>query len=277
MMRAKTSDDGGAYALRHALEAIADATGDVDAFIAQQTGHSREVPAIAAEIARRLLDADRPEEAFAAIEAVRERRPGWIPVEWEEMRIRALDALGRADDARAFRWDCFARSLNPDHLRAYLKPLPDFEEMEVEERALDHALTFANVHTALHFLATWPALGHAARLVTSRSAELDGTHYELLTPAANLLDQAAPLAATLLRRALIDFALEKARVKRYRHAARHLRECAHTANPHRELGGLRHPRRLPARPPTNPWQEVVLLGGGWFRRPSSMTRRAGKR
>ncbi|WP_341776767.1 DUF6880 family protein, partial [Meridianimarinicoccus aquatilis] len=38
-----------------------------------------------------------------------------------------------------------------------------------------------------------------------------------------------PLAATLLKRGLIDFALQNSRVKRYRHAARHLRECKNLA------------------------------------------------
>jgi hypothetical protein len=35
-----------------------------------------------------------------------------------------------------------------------------------------------------------------------------------------------PLAATLLLRAMIDFTLKKGRASRYRHAARHLAECA---------------------------------------------------
>ena len=38
-----------------------------------------------------------------------------------------------------------------------------------------------------------------------------------------------PLAAILLLRAMINFALKENRVKRYRHAARHLEECASLA------------------------------------------------
>jgi hypothetical protein len=34
----------------------------------------------------------------------------------------------------AFRWQCFERTLSIAHLRAYLKRLPDFEDMEAEER-----------------------------------------------------------------------------------------------------------------------------------------------
>ena len=60
----------------------------------------------------------------------------------------------------------------------------------------------------------------------ARAKELDGNHYELLTPAADALAAKYPLAATLLLRAMIDFSLTKSRVSRYGHAARHLRDCA---------------------------------------------------
>ncbi len=62
-------------------------------------------------------------------------------------------------------------------------------------------------------------------LIAERHGELDGNHYWLLTPAADLLDQRYPLAATLMLRAMVDFALDKARSKRYGHAARHLQSC----------------------------------------------------
>ncbi|MEM6942649.1 MAG: DUF6880 family protein [Pseudomonadota bacterium] len=129
-LSAQAGDDDSRFMLRAALAEIADATGDVDAFIAQQTERSREMPAIAAQIANRLLDADRIDEAWAAIEAARKRRPGWASFEWEAARIRVFDALGRPDEAQAFRWECFAQSLDADHLRAYLKRLPDFEDTE---------------------------------------------------------------------------------------------------------------------------------------------------
>jgi hypothetical protein len=81
------------------------------------------------------------------------------------------------------------------------------------------------VHHALGFLVTWPALDQAAHLVLARANELNGNFYEVLAPAAAALETKHPLAATVLRRALIDFALERNRTKRYQHAARHLEEC----------------------------------------------------
>ncbi|MFN4090360.1 MAG: DUF6880 family protein [Alphaproteobacteria bacterium] len=227
-----------ASAVRLALGAIADAQGDVDAYIAQQAGKAKTVPAVAAEIARRLLAAGRADEALSAIDAVHADRSGWIPVEWEEVRLDVLEALGRYDEAQAFRWDCFARSLNQVRLRAYLKRLPDFDDLAAEERALAHVLAFPEVHYALGFLVSWPALDKAAHLVLARAAEIDGNVYELLTPAAAALESAHPLAATVLRRAMIDFTLGQARSSRYRHAARHLLECAGLAAQIVDFGDL---------------------------------------
>ncbi len=217
------------YALRMALEQIADVEGDADAYIAQQSDLARKAPQVAAEIARRLLEAGRVEDAWKAINAPDEVDRGWIPYEWEATRISVMQAMGQTEAARDFMWTCYARSLNPDHLRAWLGGLPDFEDVDAETRAMEPALGFEDFTTALHFLMNWPAIEQAATLITIRAAEIDGHHYELLGPASDALEDRHPLAATLLKRGLIDFALQNSRVKRYRHAARHLRECKNLA------------------------------------------------
>jgi len=215
--------------IRLALQEIADAQGDVDAFIAQQSEKARTVPAVAAEIAQRLLKAGRAEEAWSAINAVEQKRRDWIPFEWEQVRVEVMEALGRKEEAQAFRWSCFERTINDAHLREYLKRLPEFEDIEPEQRAMATALRFPEIHQALAFLISWPALDKAAALVVERAKELNGDHYEVLSPAADTLAGKYPLAATLLLRSMIDFSLKQNRVKRYRHAARHLVECASLA------------------------------------------------
>ena len=152
--------------VRLALTEIADAQGDVDAFIEQYEEETRKVPKIAAEIARRLLSAGRAQEAWQTIEATEHRRRhsgwDWPDFEWEDARIDVLEALGRADDAQAARWGCFERSLSSAHLRAYLKRLPDFDDLEAEKKALDYAQRSRNLLQALSFLVSWPALDRAA-------------------------------------------------------------------------------------------------------------------
>jgi hypothetical protein len=222
--------------VRLALQEIADAQGNVDAFIAQYDERTRKMPRIAAQIAQRLLAVSRATDALHAIEASEQRRDGWPDLELEDARIDALEALARGDEAQAARWSCFERALSGEHLRAYLRKLPDFEDMEAEERALEHVERSDNVLQALAFLVSWPALDRAARFVTLRMAQFDGDHYEVYSPAADALAGKHPLAATLLLRAMIDFTLANARSSRYRHAARHLMECASLASAIPEWG-----------------------------------------
>jgi len=85
---------------------------------------------------------------------------------------------------------------------------------------------------------SWPSLDRAARTQIARAKELDGDHYELLTPAADALAAKYPLGATLLLRAMIDFSLTKSRVSRYGHAARHLRDCAGLASAIGDFGSF---------------------------------------
>ena len=66
----------------------------------------------------------------------------------------------------------------------------------------------------------------AARLVEERADELDGNRYEILAPSAEALEAEHPLAAVLLWRPMILFALEKKRTTRYRYAGRHFLSCA---------------------------------------------------
>lgn len=222
--------------VRMTLKDIADAMGDVDAFIAQYQPATRKVPKIAAEIAARLLAADRAEDALGFIERADVSNDHWVPREWQDTRLDVLEALGRKEDAQAFRWACFERTLLSDYLRAFLKRLPDFEDIEAEERAMDYAAANSSLTPALGFFLDWPSTEHAARLLIDRQSEINGDHYEFLVPAADALSEHHPLAATLALRAMIDFTLSKARFKRYGYAAQHLAECAVLASRIEEYG-----------------------------------------
>ena len=181
--------------IRLALQEIADAQGDVDAFIAQQSEAAKTVPRVAAEIARRLLDANRAKEAWKAINTVDENRPGWIPFEWEEVRLDVLEALGRKDEAQTFRWQCLSeRSTAPIYelisnecliLMTLRRKSAQCRTLSISERASGFSIS-----------SVWPVLDKTAALVIRRSSELDGDHYEILSPAADALVAKYPLAAT---------------------------------------------------------------------------------
>jgi hypothetical protein len=224
--------------IRLALEDIADAEGDIDAFIALKSEQAKSQPSVAAEIARRLLATGRASEALDAVNRVDRNQPHLLSIEWEVACIDALEALGRRQEAQDFRWQCFERALSAQHLRSFLKRLPDFDDVEAEDKAFAYISRFPDVHRALAFLVSWPALAKASELAIARSAELNGDHYEQLTSAAEALRERYPLAATILLRAMIDFALYRVRATRYRHAARHLTDCGILARNIEDFGGL---------------------------------------
>ncbi|MFT7146991.1 MAG: hypothetical protein ACJASZ_001873, partial [Yoonia sp.] len=85
---------------------------------------------------------------------------------------------------------------------------------------------YPNVSTALAFCLEWPDLLTAAQVIETRAYELNGDNYGLLTPAAEALRVRHPLAALLLWRAMIDYALEQGRATRYGNAADYLSDCA---------------------------------------------------
>lgn len=216
---------GREWMVQRALQAIADASGDVDAFIAQYEPEEQTLPEVAADIAIRLLADGRAEEALTFIENADPDDDFRIPHEWEMARLEVLEALGREEEAQAFRLECFQTRLSDTHLRDYLKRLADFDDVEAEEAAMAHAMDFPVFAAGLWFFTHWPSAIHAARMVRERGAEMDGNDYEILGPAAEILSARHPLEATLVLRAMIDFTLKKGRSSRYGHAARHLAEC----------------------------------------------------
>jgi hypothetical protein len=246
--------DGRADAARRALQDVADGQGDVDAYVALVPAAERARPHAGAEIGRRLLASGRAAEAIAALEASRPKQRAARARDdedlhlaeygygdssaWEEAYVEALDATGQPEQAQRLRWAAFEERLSSTQLRAYLKRLPDFEDVEAEERAMQHALGFRSFSAALHFFHDWPDQAHAAQLVLTRAPEIDGNLYFLLDPAAQLIEGKHPLAATLLRRAMIEDTLEGAKSTRYKHAARHLLECASLAPGIQDFGAF---------------------------------------
>lgn len=212
--------------VRTALRDIADAQGDVDGFIAQHDPARRKLPDVCAEIATRLLAAGRAEEALVYLDAAAAGAARDGCRAWQDIRLDVLEALCRRQEAQAFRLACFTRDLSADLLRAYLKRLPDFEDIEAEERAMAHAASYPDVFAALVFFLGWPALDQAARLLQDRHGDLTGDLSDGLAPAAELLSVRYPLAAMLALRAMIDATLTAARSARYSLAAGYLATCA---------------------------------------------------
>lgn len=207
------------------LQDIAIAAGDTGAYIAQYSQEDLTRPGIAAEVAQLMLTEGKPKEALALLEAADLEGRVFRQEMWDDALIACFIALDRMDDAQAHRWKRFCETLNANCLRAYLKALPDFEDIETEDRARVHALQFPDAMTALRFLLEWPDHASAAALIQERVNELDGNHYEILTPTAEALRDRHPLASVLLWRVMVSYALDQGRATRYGHAADHLKDC----------------------------------------------------
>ncbi len=212
------------------LADIADAQGDVDAYMARYTDEQLTYGTIAPDVARRLLDAGRVDEAMDIITRSREAEKGGsfrvFRYDLDEVYEECLEKLGQSEVLKQHLWSTFTQTLTENSLRKYLKLLPDFDDIEAEEKALDIAVEYPHLSTAISFLLKWPAPARAAKVVESRSEEIDGNSYYTMTEAADALEAEYPLAATLIRRAMVQDTLDGAKHKRYRYAAQHLAECA---------------------------------------------------
>ncbi len=217
----------GRFTLCMRLCELADLEEDADAFIAAAEAGGR-VEAFAADIAERLLAQRRPKEALAWLARVPARHEG-EEIRHTDLRIAALDALGHKQEAQALRWEAFGRWLSPDHLRPYLRALPDFDDVEAEDRAITFALAHPDRTLALCFLVGWPDLQAANRLVRTHHGELDARDYARLRPAADLLAEKHPAAATLLHRVLAEDVLQRASSRQYVYAARDVAACVSLA------------------------------------------------
>jgi hypothetical protein len=218
---------------REVRQIIAEARGDLDGLIAleDKKPHNLQDPQ---GIARRLLDAGRPTEALAWIR--RESRSALRYLSAADLADGAasrdaptprraslealiLDALGDKPEAQTLRWNTFADTLDVQTLRDYLAALPDFEEFDALDRAFAHALSGQRRYLALEFLLSWPRLDLASRLIVTQADGWSGQFYHILAPAAETLEEAHPLAASILYRALLDDILAKGRSSAYPHAA----------------------------------------------------------
>ncbi|MFA7261740.1 MAG: DUF6880 family protein [Caulobacter sp.] len=192
------------------IRAVADAAGDVDAFIETVPPTLRHDPGTAAAVGRRLLTAGRIDEALAALQAADPRNrargldgrpdPGAEP--WFAVWIETLEQAGETKAAHEERWATFERTLSAAQLRRFLKALPDFDDVEAMDRAFEHAARYPDFGDGLAFLMDWPALPEAAAMIQARRDEVVGDAGDLAEWAARL-DARYPRAALVLLRAAI--------------------------------------------------------------------------
>lgn len=221
------------------LQEIAELSGDTEGYIAQFTATDLRRKSVAAKVGTLKLTEGQPEEALEVLMRANHDFDPSAQDAWDSAYIATLLKLDRETDAQAYRWACFEARLSSNHLRNFIKALPDFDDVEAEDRARQVVLAYPDAPRALHFCLTWPDLHTAAQLVTARADEFDGDDYEFLNSAADALHRKHPLAATVLLRAMIGFALIEGSTSRYDHIANHLRDCEMLSHDIKDYGDLK--------------------------------------
>ena len=193
------------------IRRLADACGDVDAFRATYDPEALRTPSVAAEVAQRLLAADRVKEAGEALRvaAPPKRTAGSgrdkIKVNepdfgWESGWIEYLERSGHSEEAQALRWSSFERTLCIDRVKAFMSRLPDFDDVEAEGRAHAYAAGHRDFQRGLRLLMQWPALPEAARMIQARPDEAGVAVEQAELWAAQLQRRQPSAAQVLLRR-----------------------------------------------------------------------------
>jgi hypothetical protein len=210
---------------RFTMEQLVRGRGDLDGYLELFDPSQLSWPDTAAEVAGHLLAAGRADQALTVLDGAAKATTIMAAEAWHTTRIAVLEALGRSEAAQQHRWQVFRQTLSIPLLRDYLQRLDDFDDLETELRAFAVVDAHPLPLLALQFLVFWPALPRAARYVLDHRHNWDGDAYEIYEPAAERLSADHPLAASLLLRAMVAFALSMGRSKRYRYAAEHLRQC----------------------------------------------------
>lgn len=202
-------------AIVYVRRAIADACGDLDAYVAIEDSLPEPLrePAV---IAERLHSAGRFAEALIWVRKPRTSRIGFsrraeilsgdlkpLPNK-DRLEAAILDGLKDRGASQAIRWKVFEQSLDAGMLREYIAKAGDFEEFEALDKAFAFVEHAREPHAALRFYLAWPRLDLAARYVVARWGVWEGEFYEFLLPAAEAFETDYPAAATALYRALLD-------------------------------------------------------------------------
>lgn len=209
-LRSLSARTGATAAGLPVIRALADAAGDVDAYRSTFTAEALRTPSVAAEVAGRLLRADRVEEAGRVLEAGSAKPPARgltlgrsrapePDFDWETAWIEYLDRSEQGEAAQAARWASFERTLSADRAKAFTRRLSGFDDVEAEGRAFERAAAHEDFERGLQFLMDWPALPEAARMIQDRAEDI-AVDDELAQVWAAKLRTRHPAAAHLLLR-----------------------------------------------------------------------------
>lgn len=212
------------------LKQIADCQDDVDAYIAACSFNAKPSAHEHLEIAERFIKHWKGQEAIKWLDSIDLPHTHSWQHKRKALKIEALELCGKYQEAQTERLHWFEETLSP---RVY-KEIVKYAEVDFigsfHKIAIQKALEFHDPYTAITFLVAIQEFEPLAILVHSKSSDLDGSNYNILRPAADVLHKIDPLAATLLYRKMIQPILANTKSKYYNYAAKDLVTCGILSN-----------------------------------------------
>ena len=218
-------NDENALIVKLGLRSIADCKNDVDEYIAACTFKNGICAHDHLDIAERLIKHWRPKEALKWLDGMEIPNDHFWQKNKKDFTIQALELDGNYEKAQKERILWFYETLSPKLYGEILKSAKsDFKEL-FQLDAVRKAFQFLDPHGALSFLVQIQEFEEAAKFVHARFHELHGRQYYTLRPAADLLQNTDPIAATILYRKMLEPVLDQTKSKYYNHAAKDLVAC----------------------------------------------------
>jgi hypothetical protein len=211
--------------VKRGLADIADAQKDVEAYIEACQFTDKLSFHDHLEVAKRLIEHWRGEEALKWLETAESSTPQHWEQDKTKLKIQALELCGAYEQAQAERIGLFEQFLSPETYGHILKHCKEEEKSAFKAQAIEKAFAYPYKNTALSFLMKIQEIEEAARFVRLHSESLSGRSYETLRSTVSVLKEIDPIAATLLSRQLIKPVLEKAVSKYYVYAVKDLLMC----------------------------------------------------
>ena len=216
----KDDFDFSRYLYIDALYNIADASLDVDHYIAIANEFGRHNEHESLEIGKRLVTAKRFGEAlryFQKIDESSNLRSDALPFE-----IIALEELNEKERAQNLRIQHLLRTLKKEQYEECLKHATNLGRTKKDLLSMIH--NHKEDYRALVLLTEIKELSEAAKLVRIKREEWNGRFYYHLHPVARDLEHQYPLESTILYRLLIDDILARANSRYYHHAVAYLKK-----------------------------------------------------
>lgn len=215
--------DYGDYKKCSGLKLIADAQGDVDAYILC-CEHSGLRSDDYLEIVERLNRKDRAVEALAWLDKMTSEDINRRYSRYVAARIDSYSLECDEDSAQKIRWEAFEKTLSPDYYIHYCKYLSVKAKAIAKEAALTLAQKASSFEMAIHFLDEIGEHGLLAEHVLANQNELPNVYYGTFRPLSKrLAANGYSLAAVLIRRGLVQGVLNKAKSKYYKYSASDLK------------------------------------------------------